>query len=197
MIRKTSLIALPIATLFAAFALPTVDAATLVGTSVTGSFTFSGDPSNYFDPGYGLVPSTGYLNASGTTVTISDSAVEFGYDDGASLISANFSDHALTVSDLTELPGSTNGFEMTFIDAAFAGQLATDDSDSFPFTSYSVAGDVLTLNYAGAANPTVGQTFTASFTLAPAPEPSSKGLVAIALLTLTALSAVYRKRRRA
>lgn len=195
MIRKRSFIALAVASLCAAFAPPVAHAASLVGTFVTGSLTFSGDPSNYFDPGYGFVPAMGYLNSSGATVTISDSAVEFGYDDGASVISANFSDNALSVSDLIELSGASSGFRLTFTDAAFAGQVVSGVSDDFPFTSYAVSGDVLTLNYAGAANPPVGQTLAASFTLTAAPEPSSKGLIAGALLT--ALSAFYRKQLRA
>ncbi len=160
---------LPVAILLSIFALP--GNATLAGTSVTGSLTFGGDPSNYFDPGYGFVPA-GYLNASGTTVTISNSAVEFGFDDGSSRISANFSDHQLTVSDLIEISGAANSFQMIFTDAAFVGQYLIPISDSFPLSDYSVAGDVMTLNYPG-GRPSVGQTLTASFTVAPVPEPSS------------------------
>ena len=105
--------------------------ASLVGTSVTGSLTFSGDPSNYFNPGYGFVPASGYLNFSGVTVTVSNSAVEFGYDDGASRISADFSDNKVTISDLIELSGPTNGFQMTFTDSAFGGKGLIANSNRF------------------------------------------------------------------
>jgi len=159
--------------------------ATLVGTAVTGSLTFSGDPSNYFDPGYGFVPA-GYLNVSGATVTVSDSAVEFGYDDGASRISANFSDSGVTISDLSELPGQANAFRLTFTDAAFAGQHLVAGADSLALSDYSLAGDVITLDYPG-GNPSQGQTLTAVFTISSAPEPSTLGLIAISALLSLAL----------
>jgi|GEM_PF-1899612 len=169
---------LPLAILLSVSVLP---GATLVGTSVNGSLTFAGDPSNYFDPGYGFVPATGYLNISGTTVEVSDSAVEFGFDDGSSLISANFSDNRLIVNDLIEMSGPTNSFQMIFTDAAFAGQYLTLASDSFPIHDHSVVGDVITLDYAG-GNPTMGQTLSASFIVAPVPEPSTFGLLSISVL---------------
>ncbi|MGC2659540.1 MAG: hypothetical protein WA324_16405, partial [Bryobacteraceae bacterium] len=97
--------------------------ATLAGTSVTGSLVFPGDPSNYFNPGYGFAP-PGDLNAidASPTVTISDAAVEFGYDDGfANAISADFTGNMLTVTDVVEGTGANLGFTMTFSDSAFAG----------------------------------------------------------------------------
>ena len=180
MIHKIISTLIPAAILLAVFALPG-HSATLTGTLVTGSLTFAGDLSNYFDPGYGFVPATGYLNASGTTVTVSDRDVEFGFDDGSSLISADFSGNLLTVSDLIESSGPTNGFQVSFTDSAFSGQYLNQVADNFPTYSDSIAGDVLTLNYAG-GNPTAGQTFAASFTLAPVPEPCAAGLVSLAVL---------------
>jgi hypothetical protein len=174
---------LPAALLLSLFALSAN--ASLVGTSVTGSLTFSGDPSNYFNPGYGFVPATGYLNFSGITVSISDSAVEFGYDDGSSRISADFSSNNLNISDLIELSGPTNGFQMTFTDTAFGGKYLIPSSHSFPISGYSLVGDVITLDYSG-GNPTQGQTLTAAFTIDSIPEPSVLGLISIsALFALT------------
>ncbi len=169
---------LPLAILFSALALPAN--ASLVGTSVTGSLTFGRDRSNYFDPGYGFVPS-GYLNVSGTTVTISNSAVEFGFNDGSSRISANFFDSQLTVSDLIETSGPSNSFQMIFTDSAFTGQYLIPVSDSFPLAGYSVVGDVMTLDYPG-GNPAVGQTLNATFAVTPVPEPSTLGLISISIL---------------
>jgi hypothetical protein len=160
--------------------------ATLVGTSVTGSLAFSGDPSNYFNPGYGFVPASGYLNFSGITVTVSNSAVEFGYDDGASRISADFSGNNVTVSDLIELSGPTNSFQMTFTDSAFDGKGLIASSNSFPISQYSVSGNVITLDYAG-GNPMQGQTLTATFSIVAVPEPSVLGLLSIAALSALAL----------
>ena len=174
---------LPVAILLSVFALP--GNATLAGTSVTGSLVFSGDPSNYFDPGYGFVPA-GYLNASGTTVTISDTAVEFGFNDGSSLISADFSDNHLTIGDLIEISGPTNSFQMIFTDTAFTGQYLIPVSDGFPLSDHSVTGDLMTLDYPG-GNPSVGQTLTASFTVAPVPEPATAASLAISVLATLAI----------
>ncbi len=177
--RNLLFLLLPAAILLSVFALP--GSAALVGTSVTGSLTFAADPSNYFDPAYGFVPATGYLNASGTTVTISNSAVEFGFDDASSLISADFSDTQLTINDLIETAGPTNSFQTLFTDTAFAGQSLALVSDSFPLADYSVAGDVITLDYSG-GNPTVGQTLTATFNLVSTPEPATAGTVFVCFL---------------
>jgi hypothetical protein len=161
--------------------------ATLVGTPVTGSLTFSELLSNYFDPGYGFVPATGYLNISSTTVAISGSAVEFGFDDGLSRISADFSATEVTISDLIELSGGTSGFRLTFTDSAFTGKYLIAGSDSLPLSDDSLVGDVITLDYPG-GNPTQGQTLTAVFTIASVPEPSVLGLMFVsALLALAFL----------
>ena len=150
----------------------------LAGTSVTGSLTFSGDPSNYFDPGYGFVPSTGYLNTSSTTVAISNSAVEFGYDDGGNRLSADFTDAQLSVNDLVESAGSNLGWQMTFSDPAFAGESLFLVSDSLPLSGYSVTGDLITLNYAG-GSVTAGQNLTATFAITSTPEPSTAGALVL------------------
>jgi len=175
---------LPLAILLSVCALP--GNASLVGTSVTGSLTLGGVPSNYFDPGLGFVPA-GYLNASGTTVTISNSALQFGFDDGSSRISANFSDHQLTVSDLIAISGPSNSFQMIFTDTAFTGQYLVPVSDSFPLAGYSVIGDVMTLNYPG-GNPAIGQTLSATFAVTPVPEPSTRCFVSISIFAALAFS---------
>lgn len=189
--RNLSSIVLPVAILLSVFTLP--GKAALVGTSVSGSLSFDGDPSNYFDPLNGFVPATGYLNTSNTTVTISSGAVEFGFDDSGSLISADFSDNQLTISDLIETQEINNSFQMLFTDPAFAGQSLVSVSDSFPIGDYSLVGDLMTVNYYG-GTPSVGQTLSATFTVAPVPEPSTTGTLFISVLaTLAFLFA--RKRR--
>ena len=167
---------LRIATVMSILAIPA--SATLVDSPVSGSLTFDGDPSNYFDPGYGFVPSA-YLNSTGTTVTVSETAIEFGFNDGSSLIAADFFDNRLVVSDLIETPGASNSFRMRFTDAAFAGQYLMPASDSFPLDLHSITGDTIMLDYPG-GNPTTGQTLTASFVVAPVPEPSTIGFFSIA-----------------
>ncbi len=182
---------LPVAIFLCVFVLP--GNAALVGTSVNGSLTLDGDPSNYFDPGYGFVPATD-LNISGTTVTISNSAVEFGYDDVGSVISADFSDNRLTITDLIGTPETNNSFRMIFTDPAFSSQSLFTVSDSFPITARSLVGDVITLDYAGGP-PTVGQTLTATFDIAPSPEPATLGLFFIS--GLATLGMLFARSRRA
>ena len=152
--------------------------ASLIGSSVTGSLTFAGDPSNYFDPNNGFVPAAGYLNASGTLVTVSGGAVEFGYDDGASLISANLGANGLVLRDVIEQSGSNNGFQMSFTDAAFAGLPLIVTGGTLLPADFSLSGDTLTVDFA-AADVTSGQMLTTTVGLAPTPEPSTF------LLTLT------------
>ena len=192
--RKPISALVPAALLSFVFALP--GNAALVGTSVTGSLTFAGDPSNYFDPGYGFVPATGYLNISGGTVTISNSAVEFGFDDGFSRIAADFSGTQLVLTDLAEAGGPNNSFQMMFTDSAFAMQYLSPVSDSFPLTSYSVSGDVMTINYGG-STPLLGQVLSATFNVVPIPEPSTLGFVfASALAALGIAFSSNRGRKR-
>jgi len=183
--RNLSSTFLSVAILLSVVALP--GNAALVGTSVSGSLAFDGDPSNYFDPGYGFVPTSGYLNAAGTTVTISNGAVEFGFDDGSSRISADFSGNQVTLNDLIETAEPTNSFQLVFTDPAFAGQSLSSVSDTFPIVSYSAVGDVITFNYAG-GTPTVGQNLTATFNFAPTPvpEPSTAGTLSISVLATLA-----------
>lgn len=185
---------LPAAILLSIFAL-TMKASSLIGTSVTGSLTFTGDPSNYFDPGYGFVP-PGYLNVSGITVTVSSTAVEFGYDDGANRFTADFTANGLTLSDLVEISGANSSFQMTFADTAFAKQYLIPVSNSLPVTSYSIAGDVIALNFPG-GNVTAGQTLTDTFRIAPVPEPSNIGFVGLAMISAAGLwlKRVLRNRR--
>ena len=177
--RHTTFTLLSVLILLSVFTLP--GNAALVGTPVNGSLTFDGDPFNYFDPGYGFVPATGYLNTDGTTVTVLNSAVEFGFDDGASRIAADFFDTQFIISDLVESPGTNNSFQMIFADPVFAGQSLFPVSDSFPFSRYSVTGNVLTLDYPGGM-PIIGQTLKATFNVVPSPEPSTAGIVFVSAL---------------
>ena len=60
------------------------------GTSITGSINFGGGSTNYYDPVNGGVPTgQGYENASdaynSATVPLSNSTVEFGYQDPANI----------------------------------------------------------------------------------------------------------------
>jgi hypothetical protein len=127
------------------------------------------------------------------TVKISNTAVEFGFDDGDNRDSADFSSSQLKITDLVEfVVGPNSSFQMTFADTAFKGGKFTPVSDSFPLT-YSLAGDVLTLNYAGGTVRT-GETLEAVFNFTPAPEPSTAGLVLVPGLAALAILAARNRR---
>jgi hypothetical protein len=138
-------------------------AATLNGTQVTGALYFVGYLPNYFDPVNGRVPA-GYLNGAGPTVTIATNAVEFGYNDGTVVITADFTENQLVVTDHPLLSGHYNPIQMAFTNPAFSSLLSA--SDSFPYggLTASLSGEVITLNWAG-GSVTDGQSLQAAFDL--------------------------------
>lgn len=172
--------------------------ASLLGTSVSGSLVFSGDPSNYFDPTNSFVPSSGYLNsAGGTTVTIQDPAIEFGAVFPTNTDSADFNASQLTITDLTTGSGVNFASTMSFTDTAFRGLTLSKTSDSFTGgVTGSLAGDIVTVSWARAGI-VPGQTLKATFNLTGAtttPEPASWGMLAFSGV-LGALVFLLRKQR--
>jgi PEP-CTERM motif. len=158
--------------------------ASLVGTSVTGSLQFNGSGPNYFNPTNGFVPTgNGYLNASdqfnSPTVTISGSAVEFGFFDGANRDTADFSDIGLTITDISGASGGSSS-TYTFVDNAFVGLSVTKLTDTYATpVSFSLVGNTLTVSASAFSGPV---TNTATFSLASSvPEPQSAGLIAAGL----------------
>ena len=148
----------------------------LSGTIVAGQMLANNNPPNFFDPanngpGFG-VPSTGYLNSSSNsnsaTVTISTTAMEFGYQDNANTIRADFGSSTLLLNDIVNV--SVVPITYKFTDAAFAGLSFSTSSDTFPGgLSASIAGSTVTIDVP-AVN-AVGD-YDAVFTLA-APVPES------------------------
>ena len=162
----------------------------LIGSSVTGSLEF-GSAINYFDPANGFVPSSGYENSAGTTVTIAAPAVEFGFQDSGNTDFVNFSATQFTVEDVlaSTAGGSDNPFTMSFTDTAFTGLGFLKATDSFPHggLTYSLAGDVVTIKWGG-GTVSANDDYTSTFTMAVVPEPSTwaaaavgAGVVALAL----------------
>lgn len=193
--RRKFRLSLSIAIVLSAFAV-CGDPASLVGSSVTGSLNFAGNINNYFDPGYGFVPPAD-LNAAGTTVIISNSAVEFGYDDVvANAYSANFTNNQLTITDVVEGTGTNLPVTMTFTDAAFSNMYLVPVSTPTLISTFSISGDVLTLSSKG-GNVTQGQVFTDTFTIQPVPEPSTSGLLSLSLVAfaISATGIVRHERR--
>jgi hypothetical protein len=152
----------------------------LLGTSVTGQLTFNGGPTNYFDPANGFVLA-GSLNTAGTTVTVQNPAVEFGFADLANTDTANFTGTTLTVTDV--VAGTTGSpiapFTMTFTDAAFAGLPLSVISDTFSTAlTASLVGTTLTITAPSEAI-VPGSTYSLSLNISstPVPEPSSLALL--------------------
>jgi hypothetical protein len=134
-----------------------------------------GNPLNYFSPANGSVPPTGYLNSSGTTVTIAEPAIEFGAVFPANTDTANFTATQLIVTDIVNSTGTNIPFTMTFTDAGFSGLVLSKLSDTFVNggMAAALAGDILTLTWAGGpVNPGSLQAVY-SLTTSSVPEPSS------------------------
>lgn len=162
-------------------------AVTLVGSNVTGALNFGGGSTNYFDPAVGSVPA-GTLNTAGTTVTVSSSAIEFGYADPLNRITANFGDLSLQLTDVLSASGNNFSQKFTFLDNAFIGLTLVPGTNNYPdpaFTS-SLVGNTLTISLP--AQSLLGRTtYEANFTFAATPEPGSCLLFGTALLGLAPL----------
>ena len=138
-----------------------VRAASLIGTQVTGALDIIGYMQNWFDPANGRVPA-GYLNAAGTTVTISSNAVEFGYSDGSATITAEFTGTQLIVTDHPLLTGDFNPMQLAFTNSAFTNLSVAADSFPNGGLSGTLSGAVIRLNWAG-GDLTSGQSVQAVF----------------------------------
>ena len=104
-----------------------------------------------------------------SNVPISNTVVEFGYNDGNSSIMADFTGTTLSLTDSTILGSVPVNF--TFTDTAFAGLVLTKLTDTFPGgVTSNLSGDTVSLSFGTLPDQTSG---SALFTLAPAiPEPS-------------------------
>ena len=153
--------------------------AQLSGTQVTGHIYFDGGFTiDGYDPNHGAVP-PGYENTAGNTVTISDTAVEFGFSDSYNFDTADFTDLTLTLSDQVNNNGAVS-WEQTFTDPDFSG-VVTPVADTFDNggVTANVSGDTLIFDWVGTDATNV--TYTAVFNVGSVlevPEPSTWALLA-------------------
>ena len=88
--------------------------ADLIGTSVSGVMNISGDPTNFFDPANGFVPS-GFGNSAphGPNNVVIGSGTEFGFQDAIDSDTVNFTGTQVTLIDHSEQGSSPITFRFT------------------------------------------------------------------------------------
>src|SRR4051812_38668612 len=96
-------------------ALAPAASAGLVGSSVAGFLSFNGGGTNFFNSSNGFVP-PGCQNSGlgSTTVTIVNPTPEFCFRDPANTDTANFTDSALTYTDVSAGGGGPQTLRFTF-----------------------------------------------------------------------------------
>lgn len=161
--------------------------ADLTGSTVSGSIIFNGVSPNCFQPGSGCsgAPPAGDENAAGSTVAISSTLVEFGYNDAANNDAADFTGTGLSITD--DVLEGAGSWVMTFTDTAFTGLTLTKLTDTFDDggLTATLTGDVLTIDWAGSSTE-ASRSATFSLvgpTASTTPEPSSLFLLGTGLLS--------------
>ena len=158
---------------------------TLVGSQVTGLLNMPPLGGNLFDPnngGFWGPPLPFYLNSAGTTVTISESAPEFGFGSAPLVLAANFTSTTLTILNLQGIiTGENNTFHLVFVDQAFLSFSVTLDSVNYPGMTYSLVGNTLTIDQPPF---TLASPLTANFTFHAVPEGNTVLLIAIGVAGL-------------
>jgi hypothetical protein len=173
------------------FCLAPVSWGALIGTSVTGSLNFDGNPANFFDPANGFVPAR-FENAAGPTVTIDDFAPEFGFNDGANRDIANFTDGRLVIRDRATGGGSQK-ITLTFTDDAFAGISLVSSNFRKPI-KYDIVGDEIDITIPKfARDGRYRAVFDVASTPTSTPEPESLGLIGLGIGVIALASRKLRK----
>lgn len=155
--------------------------ADLIGTTVTGTFEAVGFPFNYWDPGIGFVPATGFQNSPSNqdspTLTIVGGN-EFGETEVVGLSYGTDLSFRSTGFTLTENVSpqfvAVGPYQITLTDTAF--QSVNLVSNNFPSLTYGISNEVITINLPLTNVPPYG--YSASFDVN-TPEPS--GVVWIVL----------------
>src|SRR5712672_605140 len=155
-----------VAALSAALLANSASKADLVGTSVIGGL-FAGDATNLFDPINGHVPA-GFSNTAGTTVTVVNRGIEFGYQDPANTITVDITSSQIIITDVLITNGTNGALTFTLKDSAFSD--ISSVSDNFAGGAFSLVGDTFTFTTGSFPGP---GTFNAVFNVGAVPEPST------------------------
>lgn len=119
-------------------------------TTISGTLNFGSDSTNYYDPANLFVPA-GYGNFAGLPVTVG-AGVEFGFDDGLNLITADFTFTSLVITNVT---GPDTGGAAAWTQTFKAGTAGLFDgltliNDTFlKGVTYGLVGDTLTVSWVG------------------------------------------------
>jgi hypothetical protein len=160
-----------------------------VANGVTGSLTFGGGSTNYYNPANGFVPA-GYGNTGGTTVAIG-AGTEFGFADSVNTDTADFTATSLLLKDV--VGGSANNWTQIFTasQAGFFNNIALGASN-FSGLTYLVTGNTLRVDWIGTES---RGTYAANFSFGAAavPEPATWAMM---LVGFGMMGAAMRYRRR-
>jgi hypothetical protein len=151
----------------------TASQAAVIGSSVTGGLFFANPTLNQFDPLNNNVPDGFSNKLSGTTVTVAEPAIEFGFNDTANLDTVNITATQIIITDVrtgSSLSGASGSpFTIILTDTSLSDGI-TQLSNSFDSTA-SWSGSTFTFHSNGTSEPA---TYTAVFNIAAAvPEPST------------------------
>jgi hypothetical protein len=168
-----------------------VHALSLLGQDVQGKFFLNGGSDNLFDEEFGHVPTTGFGNSPGfpgnglTTVPISDSVVEFGYEGSVDRMTMNFTGLGGVTLTATGVPFTFMNVTMTFASPGFIGLTFAPVHVDGTNNNCSFATNTITCLVTAGPGPGFTSTYSLS-SAAVVPEPASLTLLALGLAGLIA-----------
>ena len=150
-----------------ALALGCAIASPACATTLDGFLGFGGGGTNFFDPANLFVPA-GFGNSSSPNAVLVGAGVEFGYQDGAALIQADFTSSTLTLTDNCHQSSGCSFLSVHLVFTAstpgfFSNFQGVGGTNDFPNTKgFSLVGDTVTLDWSG-GQAAFGETFDADF----------------------------------
>jgi hypothetical protein len=151
--------------------------------------TFAGNATNLFDPINGHVP-LGFSNTAGTTVTVVNPGVEFGFQDPHNTITVDITSSQIIITDVLITNGTNGALTFTLKDSAFSN--ISSVSDNFAGGDFSLVGDTFTFTTSSFPGP---GTFNAVFNVGAVLEPSTWAMMILGFAGVGYMA--YRRRKSA